>query len=296
MLIESDRDLAAFPAPEWSIQMVCPSCFACYLAAANLKRLFQLRFTGGGLTPAIVPARELAELIIAAEEAIASVALQRNPALNPDEIVVGLVQIEEQSLGLSFASPSPDVVGAAFTEIATCVATRSFGGLPTKSLRGLRILADFNTTHHCRTQFWNGETTAREPLAEMDVGFEMYLPEEHFIRGETVIYGKVERVGGVDPKVRVRVSEHEVVSCRLNEDLAKELGIHLYAVVGLRGQATWDAKDHSLAYFRVDEILSYKSVGAVQAAYELKDAAQGSYDSVRNVSAFVRELREEDDK
>ena len=69
-----------------------------------MKRLFQLRFTGGGVKPDAVPARELAELIIAAEEAIASVALQRNPALNPDEIVVGLVQIEEKSLGLSFAS------------------------------------------------------------------------------------------------------------------------------------------------------------------------------------------------
>lgn len=272
-------------------QLDCPPGFACYLAAANLKRLFQLRFTGGGVNPAIVPARELAELIIAAEEAIASVALQRNPALNPDEIVVGLVQIEEQSLGLSFGSPSPDVVGAAFTEIAVSVANRSFGGLPTKSLRGLRILADFNTTHHCRTQFWNGEPTARAPLAEMDVGFEMYLPEEHFIRGETVIYGKVERVGGVDPKVRVRVSEHEVVSCRLNEDLAKELGTHLYAVVGLRGQATWDANDHSLGYFRVEKILSFEAVGAAQGAMALKDAAHGAYDAVTDVPGFVRGLR-----
>jgi len=261
-----------------------------------LKRLFQLRFAGGGVKPDVVPARELAELIIAAEEAIASVALQRNPALNPDEIVVGLVQIEEKSLGLSFASSSPDVVGSAFKEIATSIANRTFGGLPAKSLRGLRVLADFNTTHNCRTQFWNGETTAREPLAEMDVGFEKYLPEERFIRGETVIYGKVERVGGVDPKVRVRLSEHEVVSCRLNEDLAKELGTHLYAEVGLRGQATWDAKDHSLAYFRVDEILRFENAGAVSAAYALNDAAQGAYDAVKDVPGFVRRLRGEDEK
>ena len=257
-----------------------------------MKRLFQLRFTGGGVKPDVVPARELAELIIAAEEAIASVALQRNPALNPDEIVVGLVQIEEKSLGLSFASPSPDVVGAAFKEIVASISNRSFGGLPAKSVRGLRILTDFNTTHNCRTQFWNGEITAREPLAEMDLGFERYLPEEHFIRGETVIYGKVERVGGVDPKVRVRLSEHEVVSCRLNEELAKELGLHLYAEVGLRGQATWDAKDHSLAYFRVEEILQFENAGAVSAACVLNDAAQGAYDAITDVSGFVRRLRQ----
>jgi hypothetical protein len=210
-----------------------------------LNRIFQLRFTGGGVQPDVVPARELAELIIATEEAISSIALQRNPGLNPDEIIVGLVQVESKSLGLSFASSSPDVVGSAFKEIASSIARRSFTGLPTKSLRGLRVLAEFNTAHNCRTQFWNGETTAREPLAEMDLGFEMYLPEENFIRGETVTYGRVERVGGVDPKVRVRLSEHEVVSCRLNEELAIELGTHLYAEVGLRGRATWDARDHS---------------------------------------------------
>lgn len=261
-----------------------------------MNRIFQLRFTGGGVKPDVVPARELAELIIATEEAISSIALQRNPGLNPDEIIVGLVQIENKSLGLSFASSSPDVVGSAFNEMAASITRRSFTGLPTKSLRGLRVLAEFNNTHNCRTQFWNGETTAREPLAEMDVGFEMYLPEENFIRGETVIYGRVERVGGVDPKARVRLSEHEVVSCRLNENLAKELGAHLYAQVGLRGQATWDASDHSLAYFRVDEILPFEDAGAVSAAYALNDAAQGAYDAVNDVPGFVRRLRGENEK
>ena len=260
-----------------------------------MKPLFQLRFTGGGVKPDVVPARELAELIIATEEAISSIALQRNPGLNPDEIVVGLVQVENKSLGLSFASSAPDVVGSAFNEIADSITRRSFTGLPTKSLRGLRVLAEFNTMHNCRTQFWNGDTDAREPLAEMDVGFERLLPEEHFIRGETVIYGKVERVGGVDPKVRVRISEHEVVSCRLNEELAIELGAHLYDEVGLRGQATWDAKDHSLAYFRVDEILPFENAGAVSAAYALNDAAQGAYDAVNDVPGFVRGLRREDE-
>ena len=133
-------------------------------------------------------------------------------------------------------------------------------------------------------------------MAEMDVGFESYLPEPHFIRGETVIYGRVERVGGVDPKVRVRLSEHEVVSCRLDEGLAIELGAHLYSEVGLRGQATWDAKDQSLAYFRVDEILPFENAGAATAAYALKEAAQGAYDVVKDVPGFIHGLRGEDGK
>ena len=95
---------------------------------------------------------------------------------------------------------------------------------------------------------------------------------------------------------RVRLSEYEVVSCRLNEGLAKELGQRLYADVGLKGQATWDAKDHSLVYFRVEEILPYEYIGAVQAAYALNDASRGAYDAVKDVQGFIRGLREEDEK
>ena len=256
-----------------------------------MKPIFQLRFTGGGLKPGVVPSRELAELLIAAEEAITSLALQRNPALNPDEIVVGLMSIEDKSLGLAFASTTPDVVVPAFKELADRVAHRSFADLPSRSLRGLRVLAEFTTSRKCRTQFWNGDARPSAPLAEMEEGFEHCLPVEHFIRGDTVIYGKVERVGGVEPRVRVRLSGHEVVSCYVSEGIAIELGSRLYSEVGLRGQATWDARDHSLAYFRVDEVLPYQYAEAVPAALALRAAAHGVYDGVADVVGHVEGSR-----
>ncbi len=256
-----------------------------------MNTVFQLRFTGGNVTPETVSAGELADLLIAAEAAIMGVALQRNPTLNPDEIVVGLVEIENRSLGLKFSSPTPDVIAPAFEELTSSVRLRSFRGLASRSIRGIRVLAEFTTNRKCRAQFWNGTENATSPLAEMDEGFEKLLPESQFIRGETTIYGKVERVGGVDPKVRIRLSDHEVVSCYLNEVLAKELGKLLYAEVGLRGQATWEANDHSLVYFRVEELLSYRKGRVASALDELREACGGSFDAVRDVVAWVAEER-----
>lgn len=243
------------------------------------------------MKPDKVPARDLAELLIAAEEAVASLAKLRNPALNCEDVVLGLVKIEDASLGLLFNSPLPDVVGPAFREIALCVQNRQFGELPTKSRRCLRVIAEFGSRRQCRTQFWNGDEEAPQQLAEMDVGFESVMPEEIYVRGETVLYGKVERVGGVEPKVRVRLSEHEAVSCHLSEELAKDLGKRLYSTVGLQGQATWDAKDLSIIYFRVDEVVSFQNVGASQGLSELRDAVAGAYDDVPDVVGFVREIR-----
>ena len=125
----------------------------------------------------------------------------------------------------------------------------------------------------------------------MDVGFESALPEEKYVRGETVLYGRVERVGGVEPKVRVRLSEHEAVSCHLSEEMAKHLGKQLYSTVGLQGQATWDADDLSVIYFRVDEILPFKGGGVVEGIRELREAVDGAYDDVPDAVGFVRELR-----
>lgn len=257
----------------------------------KLKPIFKLRFSGGDLKPEKVPARELAELLVAAEEAVASLAKQRNPSLNAEDIVLGLVRIEDSSLGLVFSSPSPDVVRPAFREIASCVLHRQFAELPIRSRRCLRVLAEFGSRRQCRTQFWNGDEASPEQLAEMDVGFESALPEEKYVRGETVLYGRVERVGGVEPKVRVRLSEHEAVSCHLSEEMAKHLGKQLYSTVGLQGQATWDADDLSVIYFRVDEILPFKGGGVVEGIRELREAVDGAYDDVPDAVGFVRELR-----
>ena len=256
-----------------------------------MKTVFQLRFTGGGVTPETVSAGELADLLLAAEAAIVGVALHRNPTLNPDDIVVGLVGIENRSLGLKFSSPIPDIIAPAYEELTTSVRSRSFRGLASKSIRGIRVIAEFTTSRKCRAQFWNGTEAATTPLAEIAEGFEKSLPESQFIRGETTIYGKVERVGGVDPKVRVRLSEHEVVSCYLNQVLAKELGKRLYAEVGLRRQATWDAEDHSLVYFRVEEFLPYREGKTASAFDELRAACGGAFDTVRDVVSWVAEER-----
>ncbi len=255
-----------------------------------MKPIFQLRFTGGGVTPTNVPLHELAELLLAAELAITSIALHRNPSLDPESVVVGLVQIEERSLGLQFSSNAPDVVLPAFHDLAERIGGGRFSGLPGKSIRALRTIAEFTSTRNCRAQFWNS-SSQNGPLAEISPGFEAQLPEPRFIRGETTVFGILERVGGVEPRARLRLPDREVVSCYVSESLARELGPHLYSEIGLRGFATWDATDHSLAYFRAEDLVPFEG-GPVKATFnELRQHMGGAYDTVPDVVEFVRELR-----
>ena len=57
------------------------------------------------------------------------------------------------------------------------------------------------------------------------------------------------------------------------------------------GQATWDAEDHSLVYFRVEEFLPYREGKTASAFDELRAACGGAFDTVRDVVSWVAEER-----
>lgn len=241
--------------------------------------------------PSTVPAHELADLLLAAEQAVTSLVAQSFPDLDPSSVLVGLVGVRDASLGLEFATNRADVVAPAFERLALGVKTRSCEGFPSRGIAGLEVIASFTARRKCRAEFWPGGRTVTEPLAVMDETFAEGLPERPKVRGETVIYGMVERVGGVEPKVRLRLSSRESVSCHLSESLARQVGARLYVEVGLKGKATWDAGDYSLLYFHAEEVTSYEPVGLARAFSELAGVAASYFADVKDVEAFVREAR-----
>ena len=63
-------------------------------------------------------------------------------------------------------------------------------------------------------------------------------------------------------------------------------------VAALRGQATWDAQDGSIAYFRVEEILHHEKTKPSDAFQELRQAANGAYDQIEDIDLFAWRVRE----
>ncbi|MHB1305810.1 MAG: hypothetical protein ACYC23_01870 [Limisphaerales bacterium] len=261
------------------------------MAANTEKPLFTIRLTGEGVRPQLIPASDLAQLLVAAEQTVLAIAAREHPE-QADELIVGLSQVQDQSIGFAFASNQPQIAQSAYTALVTATANRLFRSLPGRSLEGLRTLTGFSRQHNGRTQFWNGGGDL--PLLDLPPAFSIEIPAPEYQRGETVIYGRIERVGGVRPRVRIRVAEREIVYGDITEEQSRELGSRLYSQAALRGQATWDGHDGSVAYFRVEEILHYDR-GKVSSAFEeLRRAAQGAYDAVEDVDLLASRLREGD--
>jgi hypothetical protein len=153
-------------------------------------------------------------------------------------------------------------------------------------------LTRFSKQNEGHTQFWRA--TGSVPELDLPSDYAVDVPPPEYQRGETVLYGKIERVGGVRPRVRLRVSAREIVYGDITEEQSRELGSKLYSQTALRGQATWDANDGSVVYFRVDEILRYERVPAVKAFTELWKASGGGFDRIDDVDAFANRIREGD--
>jgi len=153
-------------------------------------------------------------------------------------------------------------------------------------------MTEFARQRRCKTQFWNG--TKARPALELESDFVLDVPRPEYVRGETIVYGKVERVGGVRPRVKVRLSSREVMYGDISEDQARELGKRMYQPAGLRGQATWDPQDGSFVYFRVEEILPYVGGGVRTGFEELNTASRGVYGQVDDADQLALRIREGD--
>ena len=253
-----------------------------------IPSLFTIRLSGREVRPHLIPAGDLAQLLIAAEQTVMGLAARESPE-DADNLFVGLAAVKDESIGFAFTSNRPDSALAAYRELVTLTGNRAFRSLPARSLEGLKTLTTFSREHRGVTQFWNG--TGGGPMLELSTDFAIEVPSPEYQRGETVIFGKIERVGGVRPRVRLRVSDREVVSADLTEEQSRELGSRRYSQAALRGQASWDAQDGSIAYFRVEEILHYQPDRVAAAFDELRAAVAGAYDRV-DVEEFALKVRE----
>jgi hypothetical protein len=251
---------------------------------------FELKLEGRDLDPTRLSIHELTDLLLAVERAVVKTARQVEPGLDEDETVVSLVDIGEGSTRLRFAT-SVDAVTTAFGLLTQAIAERSFSEIPAPAIDALQEIHKYAQDSEAVVAFYTGEPGHFVRVAEIRPDLDLNFPLIDVVRGTTVIYGKLTRVGGNPPKARLKLLNNEAISCFVSEKLAKRIGNRLYEVIGLTGEARWDADDYSLLSFRAADIAAYEEAPLTQAIRELRDASPTAWQHVENPDAFIEELR-----
>jgi hypothetical protein len=71
---------------------------------ANLHEMMEIRFAGKDIFPETIRAKELADILANIEESLTAIILKENPKVSVEDIIIGLVNIEEGSAKLRFKS------------------------------------------------------------------------------------------------------------------------------------------------------------------------------------------------
>lgn len=247
------------------------------------------RFTfvieGDGVSPNTVSVRDLYDVVSNLEAAIAITA-RYSGASDDDDLMLSLVDISPGSDTLTCAV-SAKMYGAA-SVVSHGISSRDFSRIPVPAHPRLYALqrkasnASWSLGFHA-----NGNGIARAVIRPDD---ELFKPPR--IEGSTTLYGRCDRPGGErPPTARLTLLTGERVAIRLaNRQLAKQIGMRLFEVIGLEGVATWNTEDWSLASFKAQRLTEYHETDPVTAFRHLADAADGFWDTV-DPDAFVADLR-----
>lgn len=256
----------------------------------NLHELMEIKFTGEDIFPETIRAKELADILTSIEESLTNIIIKENPDISIEELVIGLVNIEEGSAKLRFKSTLQVLTLSAFTLLSSSIATNDFTKVPIATIKSVKTISDFTKQRNCIAEF-RAHADSANPLASLTPSSEIIIPEAFQLTGETIIYGKVMRVGGATPKVVIKLSDRQTVYCDVMEDLAKEIGHKLYSWVGLSGIAQWNTEDYSLDSFKIEKITEYEDIPLSKSMSELSSVVGKYLKDKVDVIKTISELR-----
>lgn len=252
---------------------------------------FDIAFTETPIPVESISSNDLGEMIGEVETAVALVAAKMHPEIDAEKVRVGLIGVKPKAVEYTFASTTPDVIGA-IDQIIASLDARSYQSVPARALRSLKGIDAFRRELGAGIQ-WSRDGSTR--MARINQTDDLELPELEILSGETVIYGQLTRAGGTPPKLRLRLQDGTPLSVITTEALARSAGGLLYEPIGLRGRAEWDVNSATVISFRADELLPYRQKSAVETVKRLREATaaiQSDWDTLEGGDALIREMRD----
>jgi hypothetical protein len=252
---------------------------------ATENAILELKFEGGGINPASVRAAEVAELILSFEKAVISTLHDKYPNIDTTQYAfLSFSSIENKSLGLKFlAERATDAFINSYLFVTTSISNDNYTELSAPTLDSLKSISRFTKRHNCECNYiYEGTTIAKfTPLTNVEIS------DDYILKGETVIHGKIQRVGGDTPRVVFKEHTGKNIYFEVTEEIAKQLAPKLYEDVALHGVAKWDKKTYRVIDFKVSSIGELKDISLTDAFKQIQDIIGKYWDEVDDIQAVI---------
>ena len=250
---------------------------------------FELRFIGGDITPSNVRAHDVASVLEATEDLLASSVLRAHPELSNDDIIIGITSITSGSLVLRFSPSLPTLVLPIFEQVTTAIQSQSFERLPQAARLALRKIATFTRKNRCIAEF---RAVGRDtPLAVINA--DLVIADAVRMLMQTTLYGRVLNAGGKNPNVHIETLQGDIVICSGNQEQIKLLAGRLYNNVGIVGIARCNVETLEISEFEIEEVLVYEETPITSAFAQIAEVAGHYFDHI-DAADYVRILRSDE--
>jgi len=256
-----------------------------------MEESIEIRLRGDGVKPGLIRSHELAELMEAIEDFVTAETLKRDPSIKREDLVVGLYEIADKSIGLRFRTTFAAIAIPAFSAASVAVAAGDFQSLSPQALKSLHTISAFTKRHGTITEFKANDI--EKPIAEITPA--TVIPREAKVVGETELYARVLRIGGKVAKAMLELQDGSVIYCEVPVDIAIELGHRLYKTAIFAGLATWSANTLELEEFSITGFYDFPTKTADEVLSEIRRHAGNSFENISNVNEFVSVIRRGED-
>ena len=240
---------------------------------------------GRNVSPQSVALRDLLDLLSLLDQAIDATAKSRGIVGLPSVYLVGVADGSDVML----LEANEQAVFAA-KEIAAAIETGDCTKIPLQAERCLRGM-----WKKAKANEWSLGLSNSHFSATISPTEELFAKSQ--VKGATSLWGRLIRVGGAGPTAALVLEQfmakYQTITIDLdNEEMAKELGHHLYETVGLEGEATWSVPGWGLDQFKARSILPFSKSepDAVAAFRAIRDISGAIWDDV-DPDIFVGEQR-----
>lgn len=255
--------------------------------SAEVDEAIEIRLRGAGMKPGLVRSHEIAEILAAIEDMVIAESLKREPSLRKEDIVVGLYEVVDESLGLHFKSSIAAIAIPAFVAFSQAMASNNYEAISQQSLKPLHIISGFVKRHEAVAELKISGTAS--PLAIITPN--TLIPQGSKIAGATEIAAKILRVGGKVPKAMLELQDGSVIYCEIPVGLAIQLGHRLYETAIFTGNATWNSLTLEIEEFSINGLAEYPKQKPMETLEQLRSFVGNNLKESRDVNALVTFLR-----
>lgn len=249
----------------------------------NLK----LRFIGEDMNPESVSANQFAKLISAYENALLSYIEKKHPN-KKDIAFISVVDVKNESESIFFTTNSEDVIFEAANDINHSISNNTLTKLPFKTVEYLSEIQKFVTARNCVAEL-NGYDKIES--AKITPSTDLRINRYFFIKGHTTVYGKLIRLGGAKPLVRIELDNGNAISFETSESNARELATHLYKRIGIKGMAKWKKENNELVELRPKEFIKLNDNTLADKMNNLSKHLKPYWDEIENPDEYLLSLR-----